>query len=210
MKYLPFEDFEIHTTLTSDEVYYRLCAAVDAERKWWIFTNKPFWGEVERRDFRIWRATWWNSNIGPVVSGKIWSEVSGCCVVIRMRMPWFGFLFSSLAFGFLWLSFFVGHANLVVQKIQSGIWQVESLGEWLLNVVLYIVFIGSIYLMSLGIFKKEVRRVRDYLLWMWQADKESIIYRDEFLGITEPQIIRSILFVTLVVSLGWIVFSLLW
>lgn len=209
MKYLPFEDFDIHTELTSDEVFYRLRAAVDMEGKWWIFTNKPFWGEVYRYRFRIWRDTWWSHNFTPIVSGTIQTEGSGSLLRIKMRMPWYSFLFYSFAFGFVWLSFFIGHANLVLQKVQTGIWQIESLLEWLLNVVLYIVFLAFSYLISVGTFKGEVRRVKDYLLQLSEADKENIIYWDRILGITESQIIKLFFLITFVISLGWMVFSLL-
>ncbi len=121
MKYLPFEDFEIHTTLSRDEIYYRLCAAVKAERKWLIFSNKLFWGDVYRHYFRIGRNTWWNYNFTPVVSGNIDPEELGCCVRIKMRMPWLSFLFYSFAFGFIWLSFFISMANLVVQRVKTAV-----------------------------------------------------------------------------------------
>ena len=205
MKYLPFESFEIHTHLTLDEVYYRLCASVDTERKWLIFTNKPFWGEVDRRDFRIWRATWWNANIGPVVSGKIWSEGSGCCVAIRMRMPWFGLLFWSFWLGAVWIMYFGGIASLLIQKFQTGIWHIES--PWLLLPGIGMFALG--YLIFMRPFKSEVRYIRDYLLRLSQTGEGNIIYRDEFLGFIEPQIIRLLFLLTLIISLGWIAFSFL-
>ncbi len=209
MKYLPYEEFELHTDLSPDEIFYRLRAAVDTERKWWFFTNKPFWGEVYRGRFRIWRDTWWSRNITPVTSGIIQHEGLGSSIHIWMRMPWFGFLFSSVMFGFLWLSFFMAHANLIVQKIQTGVWQIESFWEWLLNFVLYIVFLAYVYLISAGIFKREVRRVKDYLLWLTQTTEENIVYRDRILGLSESQIIKAIFIIPIVISIGWIIFKLL-
>ena len=105
MKYLPFEEFEIHTKLSSDEVFYRLRAAVDKERKWWIFANKPFWGKVYRHNFRIRRYRGWWRNYPPVVFGEIQSEDVGCCLQIRIRSPWFGYLADFFLFGFLWISY---------------------------------------------------------------------------------------------------------
>jgi hypothetical protein len=205
MKYLPFEDFEIHTKLDSDEIFYKLCSAVDMEGKSWIFTNKPFWGEVDRRGFRIWRTTWWNRNFTPIVFGKIWSEGSGCCILIRMRMPWFGFLFYSLVFGFLWFSFFVSQANLVVQRIQAGIWQIESPLDYLFSIAIF----ALLFLFLPRVFKGETSRIKNYLLWLWNSTEEDINYRDEFLGFRESQIIKSIFLVTFAVTLGWSMFGLL-
>jgi hypothetical protein len=203
MRHLPFEDFEIHTKLTSDEVYYRFCDSVDTERKWWVFT-KPFWGEVSRSEFKFWRAIWLN-RFSPIISGKIWSEGSGCCVVIRMRMPWFGFVFYSLILGWLCVIYFGAIANLIVQKILTGVWQIDL--PWVLLLIPGIfVFL---HLVSQGIFKGEVRRVKDHLLWLSQTNKENIIYRDEFLGLTEHQIIRAWFVITLVISLVWVMSDLL-
>jgi len=209
MKYLPYEDFEIHTDLSSDEVFYRLRAAVDTEGKWWIFTNKPFWGEVYRHHFRIWRDTWWGRNFTPITFGAIQEENLGSCIRIRMRMPWHGFLFYSFIFGFLWLSFFLGYADLILQKIQTGIWQIESLGEWLLNIVLFIIFLAYIYFISVGTFKSDVCRIKDRLLRISGTAEEDIIYRDTILGITESQIIKALFIIPIVISLGWMIYKLL-
>ena len=209
MKYLPFEDFEIHTELALDEIFRRLCAAVDTERKWLIFSKSKFVGDVERHQFRIWRLTWWSQNFRPIVYGKIQSEELGCSLQIRMRMPWFGFLFYSFIFGFLWLSFFIGNANLVVQKIQTGIWHIESFGGWLLNLVLFIVFLTSIYLISVGTFKWEAYNAIIYLLRLTRAKRENIIYQDQILGITESQIIKALFYIPIGISIGWTTYKLL-
>jgi hypothetical protein len=206
MKYLPFEDFEIHTTVTSDEVFHRLRAAVDTKRKWWIFTNKPFWGgEVERHYFRIWRVTWWSHNFTPIVTGKIHPEGFGSCLQIKLRMPWFGFWFYALILVWLWFIYFDGIANLIIQKIQTGIWQIES--PWML--LPGIVMFAFAYLISVGTFMSEADKVKEYLLRISETKKENIKYQDRFFGVTEPQILKTLFLATLVASLGWIVYSLL-
>jgi hypothetical protein len=205
MKYLPFEDFEIHTTLTSDEVFYKLRAAVDTQRKWWIFTNKPFWGEVHRHYFRMWRPTWWSRRIIPVVFGRTQPAGTGSCLRIRMRLPWHNLFFLIIWLGLIWCLFFIGVTNLIIQKIQTGIWQIES--PWFL--LLPIGMFAFVYLLSVGIFKSETNYVKEYLLWLSGASRENITYIDRIFGITETQIIMSLFLVTVVASLGWIVFSLL-
>lgn len=205
MKYLPFEEFEIHTGLTSDEVFYKLRAAVDTQRKWWIFTNKPFWGEVHRRYFRIWRPTWGKQNFAPVVSGKIQSEDLGCCVRVKMRMPWYGFLFYSLILAWLWIIYFKAIADLIIQKIQTGIWQIESPWMFLPPIAIF----AFAYLISAGTFKSDVTYIKEYLLWLSETNKENISCRDRIFGMTESQIIKSLLLVTFVTSFGWIAYNLL-
>ena len=203
MKYLPFEDFEIHTRLTSDEFYYRLCAAVDTERKWLIFTNKPFWGEVNRHYFKIWRTNRWRRD-DPVVTGTIVSEGLGCCIFVRMRLPWLSFLFNSLFFGFVWLALFISPAEWLVKKIQTGSWQVESPGGYLLAIVIFALF----NLISAGIFRNDVQQLKADLLWISQTKAEDVIHKDRIWGIRETQIIKALFIISLVVALGWIVFKL--
>ena len=209
MKYLPFEHFDIYTDLSSDEVFRRLCAAIDMKRKWLIFLDRKFAGDVTRNYFKIWRLTWWNQNFTPVVSGIIQSDEVGCRLQIKMRIPWYSFLFYSFAFGFVWLSFFMGNANLIVQKIQTGIWQIESFGEWLLNVVLYIVFLAFIYFISVGTFKWEAYRIIAYLLRLVRAKRDKLVYYDQILGVKEYQILRALFVIPLVISIGWMAFKLL-
>src|SRR4030095_5090288 len=108
----------------------------------------------------------------------IQSEALGCCLQIRIRLPWFGYLIDSFIFGFIWLSFFMGNANLIIQKIQTGIWQIESLGEWFLNVILYLVFLAYLYLITVGTFKYDARYVKDYLFKLSETTKEGILYRN--------------------------------
>jgi len=209
MKYLPFEEFEIHTRLSADEVFYRLRAAVDTERKWWIFTNKPFWGEVYRGSFRIWRAAYWSRNFTPITFGIIKREGFGSCILIWMRMPWFSFLFYAAIFCFSWFSFILGHADLIVQRIQTGTWQYESLGEWLLNFVMFFIFLLFIYLISVGTFKADVHKVKEGLLRISETAEENIIDHDRILGITEPQVIQALLLLPLGISIGRMIFNLL-
>ena len=207
MKYLPFENFDVHTELTPDELFRRFSSAV--ETRWLIFPSEKFVGDVEKHYFRIRRVTWWNRYFTPIVSGKIQPEKSGCHLQIRMRMSWFGFLFYSFAFGFVWLSFFMGNANLVVRKIQTGTWPIESFWEWILNVLLYIVMLSFIYFMSVGTFKWEAYRSINYLLRLARTNKNNIIYRDQILGLTETQIVRVVFLLPLVISVGWMIFKLL-
>jgi hypothetical protein len=209
MKHLPFENFEIHTNLSSDEVFYRLRAATDKERNWWILANKPFWGQVYRHNFKIRRYRGWWRNFTLVVLGETQSEDLGCCLQIRIRLSWFGYLVDALILGFIWLSFLMGNANLVVQKIQTGSWQVESLGEWLLSLLLFIIFFAFMYLISVGTFKYESLYVKEYLLKLSATSEESIIYRDTILGITESQIIKALFIIPIVISLGWMIYKLL-
>ncbi|MBK9925383.1 MAG: hypothetical protein IPP66_08825 [Anaerolineales bacterium] len=203
MKYLPFEDFEIHTSLTSDEVFYRLRAAVDTKGTWSILANKRFRGHVSRDYFWMRRYTWWNRNFTPVISGKIQAEDSGSSIRIKMRMPWFSFLFYAFILGWLWIMYFSNIANLLVQRIQTGAWQIDSPWLFLPGIFMF----AFAYFISVGSFFGDVHYVKEVLFSLSDVDGESIVYHDKILGITESQILRTIFVVTIVVSVGWIVFS---
>lgn len=206
MRYLPFVDFELHTNLTADEVFHRLRAIVDTKRKWLIFTNKPLWGEVNRNHFRIWRDTWQNHNFSPIVSGKIQSESSGSCLKVRMRMRWFGFWFYLLILAWLWVSYFAVISNLIVQKIQTGVWQIDLPWMFLPAIGMF----AFAYLLSVGTFMSETKKIKRYLLQLLETTEENIKYEDRIFGITESQIIGTIFLVTLFTSLGWILYNLFW
>jgi hypothetical protein len=204
MKYLPYEDFEIHSDLTSDEVFYKLRAAVDTQGKWLIFTNKLFWGEVDRHYFRIWLVNMGKQNFTPFVFGKIQPKESGCCIRIRMRMPWFGFLFYTLFLVWLWIGYFKSIADLVIQKIQTGMWGIESPLQLLPAIGMF----AFGYLLSVGIFKYDANYIKKYFLWLSQTSTENIKYKDQIFGLSESQIIVSVLVLTFIVSFGWIIFNL--
>lgn len=204
MKYLPFEDFEIQTNLSSGEVFYRLRAAVDTKRKWVFFTNKPFWGEVERNYFKIWRVTWWNQNIRPIIYGVIYENGSVSHVKIKMRMPWVAFVFDGLILCWLWFQYFLTLANLIAQKIISGVWQIAS--PWMLLPPIF--FFSLAYLISVGIFIVEKNNAKAFLLEIFNKTNVSVKYQEEIFGISEKQIFRMFFVLTFVVTAGWILYQL--
>jgi hypothetical protein len=206
MKYLPFEDFEIHTQLTSDEVFYRLRAAVETNETWFLlllFNNKSYFGNVGRNNFRISRVTWWNNFVN--VFGEIQPKDFGCHIRISIRMPWLGLLLSLFWLGTVWYSFWRGIANLMVGKIQMGIWQIESLWGLLPPVVMFV--FG--YLIFVGTFKSEANLIKKFLLHLSNANEKTIVNRDRILGVTEPQIIKSLFLLTFIVLLGWMIYNFL-
>jgi len=119
-------------------------------------------------------------------------------------MPWHSFLFYSLVLGWLLVIYFGGIVNLLIQKLLTGVWQIES--PWLLLPGIGMFAFG--YLISVGTFKRDVRYIRDYLLSLLQTGVGNIIYQDEFLGLTETQIIKAWFVITLFISLVWVLLDL--
>ena len=89
------------------------------------------------------------------------------------------------------------------------VWQIESPGEWLPNVVVYFVFLSFLCFLSVGMYKWEAYDVINYLLRLSQARMGNIIYHDTVLGIRESQIIKALFLIPIVISIGWIIFKLL-
>lgn len=204
MKYLPFEDFEIQTDLSSDEVFYRLRAAVDTKRKWVFFTNKPFWGEVERNYFKIWRVTWWNQNFRPIIYGVIYEDGSVSHLKIKMQMPWFAFVFYGLILCWLWFQYFLALANLIAQKIISGVWEIES--PWML--VPHILLFSFAYLISVGTFTAEKDKAKAILLEIFNETSESVNHQEKILGINERQFFIIFFILTFLIMVTWFLYKL--
>jgi hypothetical protein len=205
MKYLPYEDFEIHSELTSDEVFYKLRAAVDTQGKWWIFTNKPFWGEVNRHYFRIWRDSFWNRNANPVISGIIRSEDSGSYLQIRIRPPWSAIFVWVTILGLLGYGFFYLINTLIIQRITLGFWQIDPLGDHLSGGAVFV----FMYFMLMIPFKMDVNQHKEFLTQLTGVDRKEFHNRDKLFGATEAQLIKFLLFITIVASLVWIGFNIL-
>ena len=93
--------------------------------------------------------------------------------------------------------YFGGVANLIIQKIKTGIWQIES--PWQLLPLIGMFAFG--YLISVGTFMSEAIDIKEYLLWLSETKKENITYKDKIFGISESQIIKSLLIVTIVSTL---------
>jgi hypothetical protein len=205
MKYLPFDDFEIHTALTSDEVFYRFRAAVDTKGTWQILINKPFWGKVKRNVFRISRATWWNPNFSLIISGEIQPEGSGSCIRVKIRLAWLFFLFWLFWLGGVWYIFFGGITKLIIQKIQTGIWQIES-PFWMLPPI-FMFAVG--YLMVIGNFKHAANRSKEIFWRSFGVTRENVFFKGKIFGFTEFQIINMLLLLTVTVSVLAIAISFL-
>jgi len=208
MNYLPFEDFEIHTALSSDEVFYRLRAAVETKRPWWrplLFVSKSYYGEVWRNAFRMVRITHWNRNFTPEVFGTVEQENSGSKVRVTMRLHSFSFIFWVFWLGGVVYIILNGVTSLIIQMTQSGVWLIDP--YW--GIFPLLGFFAFGYLMVMVSFKLETDRVKEFLVKLAGAKKENIQYKDRILGLTEFQIIRWLFLLTFIAMLGWIVYSLL-
>lgn len=205
MKYLPFEDFEIETDLSPDEVFYRFRAAVDTKRKWWIFTNKLFLGEVSRHYFHIWRVRSLLRKDYAYVIGTINGTSKGCVLRLRMRMYFYNLIFWLVWLGAVWYMYFGGIASLVLTKIQTGVWNIDSPLFFLPGIG----FFAWGYFIGVISFKLEAEYVKDSLVKITGVPRNKFHPIDRLFGLTESQIIGILFLGTFLVSGGWILYHLI-
>ena len=98
--------------------------------------------------------------------------------------------------------------NLILLKIQTGIWQVESISDSLLALAIYPIFMALFYLLPLYGFNREGYHIKTRLRQILDASSERI-YQYQILGMTETQLVKSILGIPIVSSLGWMIYKLL-
>ena len=208
MDYFPFENFEIYTTLNSDEIFYRFRAAIETKKTWWkpLFAiKKSYYGVVNRNSFWMVRVATLARNFTPEVSGTIRQDVSGSFILISMRLSSLSLVFWSFFLGTFGYLFFSRVANLISEMIKTGLWQMSSLWK---NLPLLGMFIFG-YLLVMVSFKVEADHIKDFLLKLTDAKNENIRYKDKFFGLTEFQIIKRIFLVVVIAISGWIIYNLI-
>ena len=109
---------------------------------------------------------------------------------------WFGFIFYKLV---------DGTANIVLQIIQTGTWQIELVWQFL---PLFGMFAFG-YILVMNDIKPETKRYKEFFINLLEVDLVNIVNRDRIFGMTESQIIKSLFLLTFVALLGLIIYNLL-
>ena len=204
MKYLPYEDFEIQTSLSPDEIFHRFRAAVDTKRKWWIFTNKPFWGEVNRHYLLIWPVGSFFKAKDTIVFGTIVGNDVGCQVRVRMRFYFRSLIFWFLVLGMFWSFCFGTIASLILAKIQTGLWDIGS-SIWFFPSMGIFVF-GYLFVMIS--FKSSTTSIKMHLEEITETKMKNFHHFDRLFGLTEFKIVSALFLGTLLISGVWILYQL--
>jgi len=89
-----------------------------------------------------------------------------------------------------------------------GIWQVESISDSLFTLVMYPIFMVLFYLPPLYVFNSEVHNIKERLRQVIDASSERN-FQYQILGMTETQFVKSILSAPIVISIGWMIYRLL-
>jgi len=135
--------------------------------------------------------------------GEFHKTESGSRIHIQIRLPWLSFLFYTYTFGYIYITFFRWMTNLIL-----GIWQVESISDSLFTLVMYPIFMVLFYLPPLYVFNSEVHNIKERLRQVIDASSERN-FQYQILGMTETQFVKSILSAPIVISIGWMIYRLL-
>ena len=119
-----------------------------------------------------------------------------------MRLLWFSFFFFGFCLGAVLFWFSSGFSSLILQKIQTGNWQIDS--PLLLFPPILMISIG--YYLFNGGFQSEKRLSKEFLANLLVTDAGKFKYKDMIFGLTEFQIM---IIVTTVITILAIVIGII-
>jgi hypothetical protein len=101
MKFLPFDNFKIYSSLSYDEVRQVLDEEVEPRKGFMLSgifntSDKPFRGEVFENTFKIFRNIRYKNSFLPIIKGKVSDNYPGTVIEINMRMVIFVYIFMAV------------------------------------------------------------------------------------------------------------------
>lgn len=209
MRFLPYEELKLRTTLNANEVFYRLRYAVQATNASGLFAfsaKKPYSGKVSRNDFKITRITWYQNSFKPVILGEISRDVFGSQVHITMRLDWSVFIFWIFWLGGVVLIGSNWYSDLIISAIQS---------QMPINLTsYYLIPIGMFafgYLLALVSFKLEAVKSKKLLydLLRMQSVNDDISFEETWFGLSEYQILSLAFLIVVAIAIVYFAIKLL-
>ncbi|MBE0448316.1 MAG: hypothetical protein IBX64_09515 [Actinobacteria bacterium] len=177
MNLLPYEKFEIQTSLTLEETVAALKGEVEP-KGWWFWWSSHehaiFQGDVSRDGFKIMRIIHYMNHFLPVIRGTFKQSQNGIAVMIQMDLHPFVKTFMLIWFGGVIIFLLVLSAYLA-----SGIISLSS--SFLLLIPLAMLIFG--WVLASEFFWFEARKARSELLAilhgriesnLWQASTKSV------------------------------------
>ena len=104
MKYLPFENFVLTTSLSVDEVRNRLSNNIEPRKGSFISasktnTSKPYTGSILNNTFKIYRIINYKNSFLPVITGEITQAWGKTEITIKMKPVLFVLIFMAFWLG---------------------------------------------------------------------------------------------------------------
>jgi hypothetical protein len=121
MKFLPYDKFEIETTMSPEAFVAALNSQVEPKRLFRMSSNHlPFQGDISRDGFRITRIIHYRNSFLPIVSGKYFPGPSGIVVEIWMGLHPLVIVFMCVWFGGVGFGAFAMLSGLVTGQVQAS------------------------------------------------------------------------------------------
>jgi hypothetical protein len=158
MLFLPFENLTITTSLNQNQVRERLLNVIEppkALRSSWKFSalsTKPYQGLISGNTFKINRIINHRNSFLPVIEGKIYPEVMGCTIKVKMQLHIAVILFLLFWFGNL----------LPAGLVLAASFFTDTSAEPLPGLTPLLMCLGA-YLTCMIAFKVEARNSKDFL-----------------------------------------------
>jgi len=166
MKFLPYEDFEIKTSLSSYDAINRLKKITGASQHLW-FWQRPkasYQGKIEGNQFEISRSIGYRNSFLPIIKGKVRSDLGGSSITISMQLHVLVMLFMIFWLGSVGFSFLTSLDWAVYDLLTTGQADLFSLfppaGMFLFG-----------YLLTMGGFKFEARKSKKHLYELLNGTK---------------------------------------
>ena len=119
MKLLPYDKFEIKTSLTLEETITALKAQVEPRKwlRWFSRDHAIFEGDVSRDGFKIMRIIHYRNSFMPVIKGTFKQSQNGINGIIKIGLHPFVIAFMCIWFGGVIFGLFAIVAGLASNKI---------------------------------------------------------------------------------------------
>ncbi len=123
MKLLPYDKFEIQTSLTLEETITALKAQVEPKKwmRWFSRDHAIFEGDISRDGFKIVRIIHYRNSFMPVIRGTFKQSQNGINVMIRMGLHPFVMAFMCVWFGSVFFGLLAAGAGLDSNKLSLSI-----------------------------------------------------------------------------------------
>jgi len=167
--YLPFENYELTTALSTDEVHTRLSNIIEAKKRFRLSlfkrnAVKPYEGEINANSFCISRIIHYKNSFLPLIKGEIALAGDKTTIKIKMRPATSVLVFMSFWLGTVAL---VCLALLVIGLLRWK--QILHSGFSPMLLIPYIMLLFGSLLIYFG-FKTESKKSKTYIAELLQAD----------------------------------------
>ena len=156
MAFLPWENIEIKTKLTKDEIISGINNNVEAKGLFWAWPlkkysyGKPYQGYISENSFKIMRITIYTNSFLPFILGNIIENEDYRIITIKMRCSYIITGFMIIFIGFSLLS---GLNYIITDGIGGGFF-----GSMFFSIIGYIIMTGAFKIESIK-SKKFLRKL---------------------------------------------------